>query len=710
MRIAVAVLASLLLIQSAFAADPTSPETSLSTDSPLLAPWTGPYGGLPAFDKVNSDHFEPALLTAMGTLLDEIDAITQTKGKATFENTIEAYENSGRQLGRVQSVYGVHLSTLSTPELRALQQRMAPKQAELRDQIIQNPELFARIEAVYNGKKFDKLDPVQQRLTWRAYNRFVRAGASLDDDAKTRLSEINQELASVYTTFGQNLMADEETWIVLTSEEELGGLSDSLVGNMAADAAAKGLEGQWIVSNTRSSVDPFLTQSTQRALREKVWRAFINRGDNGDAHDNNANITVILALRAERAQLLGYATHAHWRLEDAMAKTPENAMALLEAVWTPAVARVVEEVADQQALANSEEADITIAPWDYRFYQEKVRKARYDVDQDEIKPYMQLEKLREGMFWVAGELYNLQFALVDDVPVAHPDIRVWEVTNADDSHVGLWFFDPYARTGKRSGAWMNSYRSQERFRGNTTTIVSNNSNFVKGAEGTVVLISSDDARTLFHEFGHALHGLLSSVTYPSQSGTNVARDYVEFPSQLNEHWLLTPEVLSKFAVHVETGEAIPNELVEKIQAASKFNQGFQTVEYLSSALMDMKMHLAGSTPIDADAFERDTLTTLGMPSELVMRHRTPQFAHVFSGDGYSAGYYSYLWADTLTADAAEAFHETGSMYDDTVAQALRQYVLSVGDTVDPAEAFRAFRGRDVQIDALMRDRGFPVPE
>jgi peptidyl-dipeptidase Dcp len=407
--------------------------------------------------------------------------------------------------------------------------------------------------------------------------------------------------------------------------------------------------------------------------------------------------------------LLGYETHAHWRLENAMAKTPERAMDLMMAVWKPAVARVREEVADMQKLADQEKAGIKIEPWDYRFYAEKVRKAKYDLDQNEVKPYLQLEKLREGMFWVAGELFNFSFTPVTNVPVFHPDVRVWEVKDkTSGKHIGLWYFDPYARAGKRSGAWMNAYRSQERLNGEITTIVSNNSNFVKGKPGEAVLISWDDAVTLFHEFGHALHGLSSNVTYPTLSGTAVARDYVEFPSQLLEHWVETPEVLQKFAVHYQTGKPIPQELVDKIEKASKFNQGFATVEYLASALVDMKLHLAGSQKIDPDAFEKKTLSELGMPDEIVMRHRTPQFGHVFSSDGYSAGYYSYLWSDVLNADAFEAFTEAGGPYDKKVAERLRKNIFTVGNTIDPANAYRGFRGRDPKVEALMRKRGFPT--
>jgi peptidyl-dipeptidase Dcp len=585
---------------------------------------------------------------------------------------------------------------------------MAPRLAAFNDQITQNEALFKRIDAVYNSPAKAKLNPEQQRLAWLYYTNFVRAGARLQPEAKKRLSEINQKLAGLFTKFSQNVLAEEtDQFIVLKSEDELAGLPQSLRDAAAAAAEQKKQPGSWVIINTRSSIDPFLTYSDRRDLREKAWRMFVNRGDNGGEHDNNAIITEILQLRAERAKLLGYQTHAHWRLENSMAKTPERAMELMEAVWKPAVARVHEEVADMQALADKEGAKIRIEPWDYRYYMEKVRKAKFDLDQNEIKPYLQLERLREGIFWVAGELFNFNFTPVTNVPVAHPDIRVWEVTDKTSKrHIGLWYFDPYARPGKRSGAWMNAYRSQERIDREITTIVSNNSNFVKGKPGEPVLISWDDATTMFHEFGHALHGLNSNVTYPSLSGTAVPRDYVEFPSQLLEHWLSTPEVLQRFALHYQTGKPIPQPLVDKIMRSATFNQGFATVEYLSAALVDMKLHLAGERKIDPDAFERDTLAQLGMPKEIVMRHRTPQFLHVFASDGYSAGYYSYLWSDVITADAFGAFTEGKGAYDRAVADRLRKFVFSVGNTVDPADAYRSFRGRDPKIDALMKKRGF----
>lgn len=679
-----------------------------TTENPLLAKWEGPFGGVPPFDQVQIALFKPALEAAMTENLGEIDRIAKNTAAPDFQNTIVALEEAGQTLDRVSTIYGVWGSTMAGPEYQVVQREMAPKLAAFSDQITQNDALFKRIEAVYNSPAKAKLTPEQQRLTWLYYTNFVRAGARLSPEAKKRLSEINQQLAGLFTKFSQNVLAEEtDQFIVLKSEDELAGLPQSLRDAAAAAAETKKQPGAWVIMNTRSSIDPFLSYSARRDLREKAWRMFVNRGDNGGEHDNNAIITDILQLRAERAKLLGYPTHAHWRLENAMAKTPERAMELMEAVWKPAVARVHEEVADMQALADKEGAKIKIEPWDYRYYMEKVRKAKYDLDQNEVKPYLQLEKLREGIFWVAGELFNFNFTPVTNVPVAHPDIRVWEVTDkTTKKHIGLWYFDPYARAGKRSGAWMNAYRNQERINGEITTIVSNNANFVKGKPGEPVLISWDDATTMFHEFGHALHGLNSNVTYPSLSGTAVARDYVEFPSQLLEHWLSTPQVLQRFALHYQTGKPIPQELVDKINRSATFNQGFATVEYLSAALVDMKLHLAGDKKIDPDAFERETLAQLGMPKEIVMRHRTPQFLHVFGSDGYSAGYYSYLWSDVITADAFGAFVEGKGPYDKAVAERLRKYIFSVGNTVDPAEGYRSFRGRDPKVDALMKKRGF----
>ncbi len=685
-----------------------APTLSMAQTNPLTQKWTGPYGGVPAFDKAKVSDVKAALEIGMAENLKEIDAITAQTATPTFDNTIVPLEDAGRTLSDVFTYWGIWGGNMSTPEFRAVQQEMSPVLAAFNDKINQNPALFKRVEAVYNSPAKAKLTPEQQRVTWLYYTNFVRQGAKLDAAAKTRIGEINKRLASLFSTFSNNLLADEETYIELT-EADLAGLPDSLRAGAAASAKDRGLDGKWVIVNTRSSVDPYLTNATNRAMREKVWRAFVNRGDNGGAHDNNKIITEILKLRVERAKLLGYKTHAHWRLENSMAKTPEAAMELMEAVWKPAIAQVAIDVAEMQKIVDAEKGGFKISPWDYRFYAEKVRKAKYDLDMNEVKPYMQMEKLREGMFWAAGQLYGFEFKQITNVPVYHPDVRVWEVKRGGEL-VGLWYFDPYARQGKRSGAWMNAYRGQEKFKGDIKTIVSNNSNFIKGAPGEPVLISWDDASTMFHEFGHALHGLNSDVIYPSVAGTAVARDYVEFPSQLNEHWLPTPEVLNKFAVHYQTGEPIPQALVDKIKAADKFGQGFDTTEYLASALIDMKLHLAGDVTIDPDAFEREELAKLNMPSEIVMRHRTPQFGHVFSSDGYSAGYYSYLWADTITSDVGEAFKEApGGYYDKAVAKKLHDDIMSKGNSIDPAQQFRNFRGRDPKIGALMRDRGFPVP-
>ncbi len=676
-------------------------------DNPLLKKWVGSYNGFPPFDKVKVADFKPALEAGMAENLADIEKIANDKRPATFDNTIVALERAGETLDRVQTFYGIWSTSMSTPEFQAVQKEMAPKLSAFSDKITQNEKLFRRIEAVYKSPATKKLTAEQQRLTWKYYNDFVRAGAKLNAASKASLTQINQQLADLYTSFNQNLLADETDLIlVMDKEEDLAGLPQSLRDAAAAAGNSKKHPGAWVISNTRSSIDPFLTYSDRRDLREKAWRMFVNRGDNGGEHDNNAIITEILQLRAARAALLGFKTHAHWRVENTMAKTPENALALMEAVWKPAVERVKEEVADMQDVANKEGANITIEPWDYRYYAEKVRKAKYDLDQNEVKEYLQLDNLREGMFWVAGELFNFAFTPVNDVPVYHPDIKVWEVKDkTTGKHIGLWYFDPYARAGKRSGAWMNAYRSQQKL-DKVTTIVSNNANFIKGKEGEPVLISWDDASTLFHEFGHALHGLSSNVTYPTLAGTNVFRDYVEFPSQLLEHWLSTPEVLQRFALHYKTGKPIPKELVERIKRADTFNEGFATTEYLASALVDMKLHLAGDKRIDPDAFEKETLEQLGMPKEIVMRHRTPQFGHIFSSDSYSAGYYSYLWSDVLTADAFGAFMEGKGPYDKEVAKKLRQYIFSVGNTVDPAEGYRNFRGRDPKVDALMKKRGF----
>jgi peptidyl-dipeptidase Dcp len=695
--------------QSATTAQQAVNTDKSSENNLLLQEWTGPYQGVPAFDKVKLEDLIPALEIGMQENLAEIDAIANNPDAPNFENTIVAMERTGDTLGRIFTYWGIWSSNKSSPEFRAIQAEMAPKLSAFSSKISQNEKLFNRIKAVYEGEEMKTLRPDQQRLTYLRYNGFARNGATLAGDSKTRYAEINQRLAELHTKFSNNVLNDEESYVTYLSKEQLGGLPESVISAAEAAAKARGKEGQYAITNTRSSMDPFLTYSTERDLRQKVWETYYNRGDNGDEFDNNAIIAEILKLRHERVGLLGYKNYASWRLEDRMAKSPENAINLMESVWPAAIARVEEEVADMQAIANQEGEMNTIAAWDYRFYAEKVRQAKYSLDSNEVKQYLQLDKLREAMFYVAGRLFNFNFSPVKEgsVPVFHEDVKVWEVTDKESGeHIGLWYLDPYARQGKRSGAWATSYRSHTTFDGKRNVLSSNNSNFSKGKDGEPSLISWDDAETYFHEFGHALHALSSKVAYPTLNGG--VRDYTEFQSQLLERWLLTDEVINNYLVHYKTGKPMPASLIAKIKKAASFNEGFKTTEYLASALVDMKLHTSEPTT-DPDKFERETLEALNMPEEVVMRHRTPHFGHVFSGEGYTASYYGYMWAEVLTSDAAEAFAEAeGGFYDKAVADKLVKHLFSVRNAVDPAEAYRAFRGRDATTDALMRDRGFPI--
>lgn len=679
----------------------------------LLSPYDGPYQGVPHFDEMNLDGLKVALEAGMEKSLAEVDAIANNPEPPTFANTIIALEKTGDELGRVFTYWGIWSSNMSSPEFRAIQGELSPKLSEFQSKINQNDKLFQRVKTVYESDVMDNLRPDQQRLVWLTYDGFASNGATLDGADKVRYAEINKRLATLHTDFGNNVLADEEGYVTYISADQLGGLPESFVKAAAAAAESRERAGEYAITNTRSSMDPFLTYSDERDLRETVWRTYYNRGDNGDQHDNNAIIAEILQLRDERVKLLGYENYAAWRLQNRMAKTPDRALELMEAVWPAATARVAEEVAEMQAIVDAEGGGFEIAPWDYRYYMEKVRKDKYDLDSDEVKQYLQLDKLRDAMFFVAGELFNFNFTPINDgsVPVWHEDVKVWEVTDkTSDKHIGVWYLDPFARPGKRSGAWATGYRSHDTLDGVEKSVLSsNNSNFIKGAPGEPVLISWDDATTYFHEFGHALHALSSNVDYPTlNSGV---RDYTEFQSQLLERWLPTDQVIDNYLVHYETGEPIPDALVAKIKAASKFNQGFSTTEYLASALVDMRYHMSDPTGIDPDSFERETLAELGMPDEIVMRHRSPHFGHIFSGEGYSAGYYGYMWADVLTADAAEAFAEApGGFYDKDVAKSLVDNLFRVRNAIDPADAYLKFRGREARIEALMRDRGFPVPD
>lgn len=704
---ALAIVATVPAIAADQPAAAAATATAVVPDNILLKKWTGPYDGVPPWDQVKPDLFPAAFQFGIDEMLHEVDAIANNPDKPTFSNTIEAMEKAGERLDYVQSIFGVYASNLATPEVQALNKEWSPKLSAAYDKINLNGALFGRIADLYERRAGLGLDAKQLRLLTRTYEGFVRRGAKLNEAQKAQLSDYNQQLASAFSDFNAKLLADESTYTQAT-EAELAGVPADVKDAAAAAAKEAGLPaGSYAIANTRSAVEPVLSFGTDRSFREKVWRAFVQRGDNGNANDTNALIARIVKLRADRAKLLGYATHADWRMQDTMAKSPAKAMDLMMRVWKPAVARVNQEVSDMKPFA-ANDGVTTIEPWDYRFYQEKVRKAKYDLSQDEIKPYLALDNLVKGMFWSAEQLYDLKFTEnTGKVPVFHPDVRTFEVTNAKTGEViGLFYLDTYARTGKRSGAWATTYRSRARLLDDNIVLGSNNNNFTRPSPGQPVLISLTDAETLWHEFGHAIHYYLVDVKYPSLGGS--PRDFVEYPSQVNENWLLTRPVLDQFARHYQTGEAMPEALVNKIEASDTFNQGFATVEYLSSALVDMMLHTQPDGVVDPDKFEREALAKLGMPKEMVMRHRLPQFGHLFSSDAYSAGYYSYLWSETMDADTWEAFEATGNPYDRKIADGFRTYLLSTGNEVDRAEAYRQFRGRDPDVEALLKRRGFPT--
>lgn len=694
-------LATALLLAAPALADAADKGSAMAEQTPfLLQPWSGPNGGVPPWDKVKPEQFPPAFTVAADKLRAEIRAITDNPAPPTFDNVIGAMEASGRDLSQVSTLFSVMISNMNSPAYQALSREWRPKLAALEDEVGLNPRLFQRIDALYAKRATQNLAPTQLRLLERTHAEMVRSGARLNEADKVRLSAMNQQLAVLFTEFSEKLLKDEETSLPAT-EAEMKGVPDGVKSAARAAAAERKLSGYAIV-NTRSAVDPILTFADDRALRERVWRAFVNRGDNGDANDTNATIAKIVKLRADRATLLGFPTHANFRMADTMAVDPARAEALMMRVWGPAVARVGEEVADMRKIAGHE-----IEPWDYLYFAEKVRKARYDLSAAETKPYFELNNMIEASYYAANRLYGLNFKEVTgSVPVFHPDVRVYEVTGPDGRHVGLFYRDDFARTGKRSGAWHTTYRTQRKFPKPETVINSNNNNFAKPGAGEPVLISYDDAETLFHEFGHAIHFLLQDVTYVGLAYT--PRDFIEYPSQVNENWLLTRDVLDKYARHYRTGAPMPAALVEKIEKSQTFNQGYATVSYLSSAIVDMKLHTLPGGVVDPDAFERETLKAIGMPKEIVMRHRLPQFGHLFSGDSYSAGYYSYLWSETMDADTWAAFTGTGSPWDRATADRFRTILLSTGNETDRAEAYRAFRGRDPDVKALLKKRGFPL--
>ncbi len=680
----------------------TQPETP---GNPFFQEWATP-DGVPPFDRIKPEHFRPAYARALAEHDAEIAAIAADSEAPTFANTITAMELSGRALARVADIFHLLTGAYSNDALLAIEREIAPQIARHRNKINTNEALFRRIDTLMRSAATLGLDAEQERVLERYHTGFRRAGAALDGAAKKRLAEIIERLAALGTSFSQNVLADEQAFALsLQSEAELAGLPDFMREAMKADAQERGRDG-YVVTLSRSSVEPFLQFADRRDLREKVFRAFIMRGDNG-ATDNKALIAEMVRLRAERASLLGFSDFAHYRLDDAMAKTPDAVRSLLDTVWTRARKQALADRDALQALVQEEGGNFTLAPWDWRYFSEKLRQRRCDFDEAAIKPYLNLDRMIAAVFYTAQRLFGLSFTPRTDVPVWHPDVRVWQVSGGDGKPIGLFFGDYFARASKRSGAWMTSLRDQEKLAGDIRPLIVNVCNFAKGADGEPTLLSFDDARTLFHEFGHALHGLLSAVTYPKISGTNVATDFVELPSQLYEHWLQQPDVLRRFALHYQTGEPMPEELLQRLIAARNFNQGFATVEYIASAMVDLDFHsLPQNEEIDSTAFEAEALARIGMPDEIVMRHRPPHFGHVFSGGGYAAAYYSYMWSEVLDADAFAAFEETGDIFDPATAKRLHEAIYAAGGRRDPAEAYKAFRGRLPTADALLRKRGF----
>jgi len=678
-------------------------------DNPLLAEWGGPFG-VAAFGRIKPEHFRSAFARAFAAHAAEVAAIAGNADAPTFANTIDVLESSGAMLTRAVDLFHLLAGAHTNDAILAIERELAPLKAKHWDRILMDEALFGRIDTLYRTRERLALSAEQRRVLERYHLKFTRAGAALDAAAKARLADINERLATLGTTFSQNVLADEQSYaLVLDGEDDLVGLPDFVRAAARAAAEERGLAGKHAVTTSRSSVEPFLQFSARRDLREKVFRAWIARGDGGGATDNKAIIAEMVALRAERARLLGYATFAHYRLDDTMAKTPQAVRALLERIWAPGRRRALADRDDLQALVQAEGKNFALAPWDWRYYAEKLRKARCDIDEAAIKPYLKLERIIEAAFYTANRLFGLTFERRDGVPVWHDDVRVWEVRDAAGRHRGLFFGDYFARTSKHSGAWMTTLRDQEKLRGDIHPLVVNVMNFSKAGEGEPTLLSFDDAKTLFHEFGHALHALLSDVTYPMIAGTSVLLDWSELPSQLFEHWLERPEILRRFALHYRTGEPMPEDLLRRLVAARTFNQGQTTVEYVASALIDLDLHLrpatGGAEAFGIDGFEQAALARIGMPAEIVMRHRPTHFQHVFAGAGYASAYYSYLWSEVLDADAFAAFEETGDVFDAGIANKLHDHVYAAGGARDPAELYTAFRGRLPTPDGLLKRRG-----
>jgi peptidyl-dipeptidase Dcp len=688
-----------------------SDATATIVENPLLKAWQTPFE-TPPFTEIGPEHFMPAFERAFADHSAEIAEITNDPAAPDFANTITALERAGKLLSKVAAVFYDLVSAHSNPALLEIDKQVSLRMARHWNPIMMNAALFGRIVALRDNRAALGLTSEQTRLLERTYTRFHRSGAGLDETAKKRMAEINERLAHLGTAFSHHLLGDEQDWFMELGEADRGGLSDSFIAAAKAAAEERGMAGKAIVTTSRSSMEPFLKSSSRRDLREKAYKAFVARGDNGNANDNNDTIVEILGLREESAKLLGFPTFAAYRLEDSMAKTPEAVRGLLERVWKPARARALADRDALQALVAEDGGNFALAPWDWRFYAEKLRQIRANFDDAAIRPYLMLDHMIDAAFDCAHRLFGLSFVERKDIPVWHPDVRVWEVRDAAGNHKALFYGDYFARPSKRSGAWMTSLRDQQKLDGAVAPLVINVCNFSKGAEGQPSLLSPDDARTLFHEFGHGLHGMLSDVTYPSLSGTSVFTDFVELPSQLYEHWQEQPQVLRQFARHFETGEPLPDDLLRRFIAARKFNQGFATVEFVSSALIDLEFHTQpASASRDVRAFERKELEKIGMPAEISLRHRPTQFGHIFSGDHYASGYYSYMWSEVMDADAFGAFEEAGNIFDPATAKRLHDDIYSSGGSRDPEDAYIAFRGREPEPEALLRRRGLlDVPE
>ena len=673
--------------------------------NPLLMAWETPHQ-TPPFDAIRPEHFLPAFERAFADHTAEITAMTHDPAEPDFANTITALERSGKLLSKVAAVFYDLVSAHSNPAILEIDKEVSLRMARHWNPIMMNAVLFGRIALLYDNRKTLTLTSEEQRLLERTYTRFRRTGAGLNDEAKARMAEINEQLAQLGTSFSHHVLGDEQDWFLELGEDDRAGLSESFIAAAKAAAEERGMPGKAIVTLSRSSVEPFLQSSARRDLREKVFKAFTARGDNGNSNDNNAVIGEILALREEAAKIMGFPNFAAYRLEDSMAKTPEAVRGLLERVWKPARAKALADRDQLQEMITAEGGNFRLEAWDWRYYAEKLRQAKANFDDAAIKPYLSLDNMIAAAFDCATRLFGITFAERSDIPVWHPDVRVWEIKAADGSHKALFYGDYFARPSKRSGAWMTSLRDQQKLDGDIAPLIINVCNFAKGADGQPSLLSPDEARTLFHEFGHGLHGILSNVTYPSLSGTAVFTDFVELPSQLYEHWQERPEVLQTFARHYQTGEPLPQDLLDRFLAARRFNQGFATVEFVSSALIDLEFHTQpAAASKDVRAFEQAELEKIGMPKEIALRHRPTQFGHIFSGDHYAAGYYSYMWSEVMDADAFGAFEDAGNIFDPAVAKRLHDNVYSSGGSVDPEAAYVAFRGREPEPDALLRRRG-----